>query len=110
MKHNPDNNDKKNSQLIEDPQHLLRRKDQCSQGIRMLVSHSAHNVGRQLLGAVIVLLVAGCATPMPRSDDPYEKFNRKMYAFNDYADHVAIRPVANAYRNVTPQTVEATFT
>lgn len=55
--------------------------------------------------ALIVLLVAGCAAPMPRSDDPYEAFNRRMYAFNDYADRVAVRPVAQAYRTVTTQTM-----
>jgi phospholipid-binding lipoprotein MlaA len=49
-------------------------------------------------------LLAGCATPMPRKDDPLESFNRKMYAFNDFADRVAIRPVAVAYRKVTNRT------
>ena len=49
-------------------------------------------------------LLAGCATPMPRKDDPLESFNRKMYAFNDFADRVAIRPVAVAYRKVTNPT------
>jgi phospholipid-binding lipoprotein MlaA len=49
-------------------------------------------------------LLAGCATPMPRKDDPLESFNRKVYAFNDFADRVAIRPVAMAYRKVTNPT------
>src|SRR5215472_14049885 len=59
---------------------------------------------RPLAICAFVLLLAGCATPMPRTDDPYESFNRKMYAFNDFADRVAIRPVAVAYRKVTNQT------
>lgn len=51
-----------------------------------------------------VALAAGCATiSPPRTDDPYEKFNRKMYAFNERVDKVAIRPVAVAYRGVTTQ-------
>jgi phospholipid-binding lipoprotein MlaA len=56
--------------------------------------------------ALVLCLVAlcGCATPMPRKDDPYENFNRKMYAFNDFADRVAIRPVAVGYRKVTNDT------
>ncbi|MGH8090356.1 MAG: MlaA family lipoprotein [Rudaea sp.] len=41
---------------------------------------------------------------MPRKDDPLESFNRKIYAFNDFADRVAIRPVAVAYRKVTNPT------
>jgi phospholipid-binding lipoprotein MlaA len=53
--------------------------------------------------ALIVLLMIGCAAPMPRSDDRYEALNRKMYVFNDYADRVAVRPVAQAYRTVTTQ-------
>ena len=55
------------------------------------------------LGLALALL-AGCATPMPRKDDPHENFNRKMYAFNEFADRVAIRPVAVGYRHVTNQT------
>ncbi|MFT3790660.1 MAG: VacJ family lipoprotein [Rudaea sp.] len=50
-------------------------------------------------------VLAGCATIQPpRRDDPYEKFNRKMYAFNDFADRVAIRPAAVGYRKVTNET------
>ncbi|MBS0557542.1 MAG: VacJ family lipoprotein [Proteobacteria bacterium] len=56
-----------------------------------------------ITGSIAVLL-AGCAMPMPRKDDPLESFNRKMYAFNDLADRVAIRPVAVAYRKVTNPT------
>jgi phospholipid-binding lipoprotein MlaA len=54
--------------------------------------------------AACAAALAGCATPMPRRDDPYEKFNRKMYAFNDFTDRVAIRPVAVGYRKVTNET------
>src|SRR5690348_2843821 len=56
---------------------------------------------RAALSAAFVLL-AGCATVAPpRTDDPLQHFNRKMYAFNRAADKVAIRPVAVAYRKVT---------
>ncbi|GAA0718845.1 VacJ family lipoprotein [Dokdonella soli] len=48
-----------------------------------------------------VALLAGCAVAKPRSDDPLEDFNRKMYAFNDAADKAVIRPVAVGYRKVT---------
>jgi phospholipid-binding lipoprotein MlaA len=53
---------------------------------------------------LFAVLLAGCATPMPRKDDPYESFNRRMYAFNDFADRVAIRPVAVGYRKITNDT------
>ena len=54
--------------------------------------------------AACIAALAGCATPMPRRDDPYEKFNRKMYEFNSFADRVAIRPVAVGYRKITNDT------
>src|SRR5215475_289902 len=66
-------------------------------------------LGLRIAAALLVLLVAGCATPMPRKDDPYENFNRKMYAFNDFAHRVAIRPVAVAYRKVTNPTTRTLF-
>jgi phospholipid-binding lipoprotein MlaA len=53
---------------------------------------------------LLALLVAGCATPMPRKDDPYETFNRKMYSFNDFVDRAAIRPAAVGYRKITNDT------
>jgi len=54
--------------------------------------------------SALLTLLAGCATPIPRRDDPHEAFNRKMYAFNEFADRVAIRPVAVGYRKITNQT------
>lgn len=64
-----------------------------------------HTIHGRVLGLVALLaLLGGCATPMPRKDDPYENFNRKMYAFNEFADRVAIRPVAVGYRKVTNDT------
>jgi len=59
---------------------------------------------RQTILLLIAVLLAGCATPMPRKDDPYENFNRKMYDFNAFADRVAIRPVAVGYRKITNET------
>lgn len=60
---------------------------------------------RKLCTLIIVsCLIVGCATPMPRKDDPLEHFNRKVYAFNDFADRVAIRPAALAYRKMTNPT------
>lgn len=37
--------------------------------------------------------------------DPWEGFNRNMYAVNDAADHAVLEPVARGYRAVTPRFV-----
>jgi phospholipid-binding lipoprotein MlaA len=43
------------------------------------------------------LLLAGCANTHPSSPlDPYESFNRSMYAFNDKADRWVIKPAPRA--------------
>jgi phospholipid-binding lipoprotein MlaA len=57
------------------------------------------------LPLVALALLAGCAIAKPRTDDPYEKFNRKMYSFNDSVDKAVIRPVAVGYRKVTNPTI-----
>ncbi|MGH8191210.1 MAG: MlaA family lipoprotein [Rhodanobacteraceae bacterium] len=62
-------------------------------------------IGRRVVQRVIIACLVGtlaaCAVAPPRSDDPLQKFNRKMFAFNRFADKVAVRPVAKAYVKVT---------
>lgn len=53
-----------------------------------------------------VSLLAGCATTdgaSANSRDPFEPFNRSIYAFNDGLDRAVLKPVATAYRDVTPR-------
>jgi phospholipid-binding lipoprotein MlaA len=57
------------------------------------------------LPLVALALLAGCTIAKPRTDDPYEKFNRKVYTFNDSVDKAVIRPVAVGYRKVTNPTI-----
>ena len=62
-----------------------------------------------MLGFVIG--ISGCATTPKESiainnDDPYENFNRKVYGFNDKVDGYVAKPVADAYKQVTPDFVE----
>lgn len=58
------------------------------------------------IGAVAaVSLLSGCATTQDASahpQDPFEPFNRSMYAFNDGLDRAVLKPVATVYRDVTP--------
>lgn len=68
---------------------------------------------RRLAGALAALaLLAGCATvpgpegkPVIDPRDPFEPWNRGVYAFNEGLDRVLLRPVATAYRKVTPEPV-----
>lgn len=77
---------------------------------------------KRFSGAILVLLsiavLQGCATPAainPENSsaavdrrvaaDPFERFNRAIYKFNDGLDQAVIKPVATAYRNVTPEPV-----
>lgn len=49
------------------------------------------------------LFVSGCATQSNK--DPLEGMNRGIYKFNDMADKAVIKPVAKAYKTVTPSPV-----
>jgi len=56
---------------------------------------------RRGLALLAVALLAGCAIAPPRTDDPLQKVNRKVYAFNDTLDKAVLRPAAVGYRKVT---------
>ncbi|KCZ86436.1 MULTISPECIES: MlaA family lipoprotein [Hyphomonas] len=58
--------------------------------------------------AVVFTLGACASTPPNPSDpgsiaDPYEGFNRQMFAFNNGVDKYALGPAADAYETVTPR-------
>jgi phospholipid-binding lipoprotein MlaA len=57
----------------------------------------------------VALIAAGCATAPGRTvnDDRFEGFNRGVYRFNDSIDRAALKPVAKAYKAVTPRFVRA---
>jgi phospholipid-binding lipoprotein MlaA len=62
---------------------------------------------RPLLALTIAIsfVLGGCTIAPPRTDDPLEPFNRKVYRFNDALDKAVIRPVAVGYRKVTTPNV-----
>lgn len=57
-----------------------------------------------LLLALIFSLSAVAETS--KNPDPFEGFNRKVFAFNEFADRWVLKPVATGYRWVTPDVVD----
>jgi phospholipid-binding lipoprotein MlaA len=57
---------------------------------------------KRLLALVAFLALAGCASTGSDPRDPYEAFNRDVYAFNDAFDQDIGRPIARAYRDHVP--------
>lgn len=49
-------------------------------------------------------------TAPAKNPDPWEKFNRGVYRFNDVADRYALKPVAKGYKAVTPNLVRTGIT
>lgn len=65
--------------------------------------------GRRLVAPALLALAlaaGGCATTGPATPgDPWEGFNRKVFAFNEAVDSAVLRPVAEAYRDNVPRLV-----
>ncbi len=60
------------------------------------------------LGLLGAFVLGGCASMPPGegvAHDPWEKTNRKVYAFNDAIDGVVFRPIGRGYNKVLPQPV-----
>lgn len=68
---------------------------------------SGRRMGRRwALGGLMALACVGAAAEEnPR--DPYEGFNRSMFAVNEVIDKYAAKPVAQVYDKVTPLPVKA---
>ena len=56
--------------------------------------------------AITAAAAANGAENTVADPDPWEPFNRKVYAFNDFADRYFLKPVAKGYEKITPQFVE----
>ncbi|MBT8149570.1 MAG: VacJ family lipoprotein [Pseudomonadales bacterium] len=63
---------------------------------------------RVALFIFIGLLALLCRAPLASAseEDPFENFNRKIFAFNEFVDRWALKPVAQAYRWITPGFVD----
>jgi len=78
-----------------------------------------HRMAVRLLALVVLSMMGGCAAlgpvsssqvasstgPTTSRSDPWERFNRAMFGFNEVVDAAVIKPVALAYREVVPRIV-----
>ncbi|RKZ49574.1 MAG: VacJ family lipoprotein [Candidatus Parabeggiatoa sp. nov. 3] len=62
---------------------------------------------RTVLGLLLgSWILSGCATTTtPHESDPFEGFNRSIFAFNEGVDKAILKPVAKGYKAITPKPV-----
>ena len=67
---------------------------------------------KSLLIIFILGFNIGCTTldGPANPDDPFEGFNRSMYAFNETLDEYAMKPIAKGYQAITPDIVDTGIT
>jgi phospholipid-binding lipoprotein MlaA len=58
-----------------------------------------------ILVSVLSLPVWADAASMAANKDPWESYNRKVFAFNDYLDRWLLKPVAKGYKKIAPAPV-----
>ncbi|MFZ9284895.1 MAG: MlaA family lipoprotein [Burkholderiaceae bacterium] len=59
-----------------------------------------------LCALAVATLLTGCASgPLSTARDPLEPLNRQVYAFNEGADQLVVKPVATLYREGVPDLV-----
>lgn len=61
-----------------------------------------------ILGILLLCLATQASATHPK--DPWESFNRKVYAFNEVLDDYLLKPIAKGYRAVTPSVVDKSIT
>lgn len=57
---------------------------------------------RSVAALACLLFASGCASTANDPRDPWEPLNRATFEFNDAADRVVLKPVAEAYESVVP--------
>ncbi|MGE4123970.1 MAG: VacJ family lipoprotein [Pusillimonas sp.] len=65
---------------------------------------SRHRLGKIVPVLALSAVIAGCANVTnPVAQDPFESYNRSMYAFNDTVDRALLKPIATGYETVVPK-------
>lgn len=61
---------------------------------------------KTILSILVMLLMVGCATNLTNPSDPYEQFNRKIFAFNMAMDKYLFNPITTIYVTIIPDPVQ----
>ncbi len=62
---------------------------------------------KKLTGIAVLVMLSGCATTQVADErDPWESWNRKVFNMNENLDDYAMKPIAKAYRWITPDFVD----
>ena len=70
---------------------------------RIMMKNILQHTLRTTLAGFFLALVQGCATgPNANPADPLEPFNRGVFGFNESVDRALLKPIATAYRDITP--------
>ena len=71
-----------------------------------IASHMTRTSLMRIAMALVAVVMHGCASLPPGSvrdpGDPFERYNRAAFSFNDAVDRAVLKPVAQAYEAVTP--------
>jgi phospholipid-binding lipoprotein MlaA len=69
----------------------------------LLVANFAFAANEQLVLAGSAPVVESPVAPVKSPVDPWEKFNRKMFSFNEGVDKYFLKPLTTVYIHITPQ-------
>lgn len=71
--------------------------------LNMLFLRAARGLAAVIITLALLGSLAGCATSGPTEPhDPYEGFNRNMFAVNKALDDAILGPIAHGYMEITP--------
>ena len=73
--------------------------------------HLSHRLKKLLLIVGTAMLLSACVSQggthsEPHPDDPWEGFNRSVWAFNRGLDKAIVKPIAQGYQYITPDFIE----
>lgn len=63
---------------------------------------SKHRSSSVLVRGLLVCALGFVPLVQAETPDPWEGFNRKVYAFNDFLDRWLVKPVAKTYKKIVP--------